>query len=278
VLFAKQIKAVLFAPVPVAIAFVVGGLIILWVERRARLGGIQVRIDDIDAITWVDALKLGLAQAAALIPGTSRSGATIIGAMMFGYMVSTIGSMVATLDKEAAIKEDRMDAVKEWMASRNIQQKLFVRVRNYYQHYYTKKSAFNEDEILASLTPSLRNECTAVLLRETLGIFPLLAVLGVDFQRAVYPHLKPVMHAHQDVIYARGEKAEDIYFLRNGTVDVLAGGFGTEVLYRINHGQHFGEEVLQTSGNRMLFDARAVHFSHLLYVHKQASHMASDCL
>ena len=85
VLFAKQIKAVLFAPVPVAIAFVVGGLIILWVERRARMGGIQVRIDDIDAITWVDALKLGLAQAAALIPGTSRSGATIIGSMLFGF-------------------------------------------------------------------------------------------------------------------------------------------------------------------------------------------------
>ena len=84
VLFAKHIKAVLFAPVPVAIAFVVGGLIILWVERRVRLGGIPARIDDIDAMTWVDALKLGLAQAVALIPGTSRSGATIIGGMLFG--------------------------------------------------------------------------------------------------------------------------------------------------------------------------------------------------
>ena len=84
VLFAKHIKSVLFAPVPVAIAFVVGGLIILWVERRVRLGGIPARIDDIDAMTWVDALKLGLAQAVALIPGTSRSGATIIGGMLFG--------------------------------------------------------------------------------------------------------------------------------------------------------------------------------------------------
>jgi len=84
VLFAKKIKSVLFAPVPVAIAFVVGGLIILWVERRARLGGMRARIDDIDAMTRVDALKLGLAQAAALIPGTSRSGATIIGGMLFG--------------------------------------------------------------------------------------------------------------------------------------------------------------------------------------------------
>jgi undecaprenyl-diphosphatase len=84
VLFAKKIKAVLFAPVPVAIAFVVGGLVILWVERRVRLGGMQARIDDIDAMTRLDALKLGLAQAAALIPGTSRSGATIIGGMLFG--------------------------------------------------------------------------------------------------------------------------------------------------------------------------------------------------
>jgi undecaprenyl-diphosphatase len=84
VLFAKHIKAVLFAPVPVAIAFVVGGLIILWVERRVRLGGMKPRIDDIEAMTRVDALKLGLAQAVALIPGTSRSGATIIGGMLFG--------------------------------------------------------------------------------------------------------------------------------------------------------------------------------------------------
>jgi undecaprenyl-diphosphatase len=84
VLFSKHIKAVLFAPIPVAIAFVVGGVVILWVERRVRLGGMKPRIDDIDALTRLDALKLGLAQAVALIPGTSRSGATIIGGMLFG--------------------------------------------------------------------------------------------------------------------------------------------------------------------------------------------------
>lgn len=52
----------------------------------------------------------------------------------------------------------------------------------------------------------------------------------------------------------------------------------SELPLYLSDGEHFGEEVLQTSGNRMLFDARAVHYSHLLYVHKQASHMASDCL
>lgn len=80
VLFGKLIKAQLFAPVPVACAFIVGGLIILWVERREQ----SPRIESVDAMTWRDALKVGFAQAFALIPGTSRSGATIIGGMLFG--------------------------------------------------------------------------------------------------------------------------------------------------------------------------------------------------
>ena len=83
-LCASYIKEVLFAPVPVAIAFVVGALVILWAERRQRLHPASVRVDDVDAMTPLDALKVGIAQAFALIPGTSRSGATIIGGMLFG--------------------------------------------------------------------------------------------------------------------------------------------------------------------------------------------------
>jgi undecaprenyl-diphosphatase len=83
-LFSRLIKASLFAPVPVAMAFVAGAFIILWAERRQRLNPDTIRIDDIDAMRWTDALKVGCAQALALIPGTSRSGATIIGGMLFG--------------------------------------------------------------------------------------------------------------------------------------------------------------------------------------------------
>jgi undecaprenyl-diphosphatase len=79
-LFGGLIKAHLFRPVPVALAFIVGAFIILWVERRSR----NVRIESVDDMTWRDALKVGFAQCFALIPGTSRSGATIIGAMLFG--------------------------------------------------------------------------------------------------------------------------------------------------------------------------------------------------
>ena len=79
-LFHRAVKTYLFKPIPVALAFVIGGLIILLVERRHR----QPRVDSVDAMTWLDALKVGCTQAFALIPGTSRSGATIIGGLLFG--------------------------------------------------------------------------------------------------------------------------------------------------------------------------------------------------
>jgi undecaprenyl-diphosphatase len=78
--FGDAIKAALFKPVPVAIALVVGGVIILWAERRKHIE----RIQDVDQLTAADALKLGAFQALALIPGTSRSGATIIGGLLCG--------------------------------------------------------------------------------------------------------------------------------------------------------------------------------------------------
>jgi len=82
--FGGAIKARLFAPVPVAGAFIAGALIILWAERRQRARPDRVRIRSVDELRWADALKIGFAQAFALIPGTSRSGATIIGGMLFG--------------------------------------------------------------------------------------------------------------------------------------------------------------------------------------------------
>jgi undecaprenyl-diphosphatase len=78
--FSKYIKSYLFHAVPVALAFIVGGVIILLVERRPR----PARVDTTREMTAIDALKVGVAQCFALIPGTSRSGATIIGGMLFG--------------------------------------------------------------------------------------------------------------------------------------------------------------------------------------------------
>lgn len=84
-LFEKSIKAALFSPVPVAFALVAGGVVILWAEARQRTrGDTAARVLSVDDLSPLDALKVGLAQCFALIPGMSRSGSTIIGGMLFG--------------------------------------------------------------------------------------------------------------------------------------------------------------------------------------------------
>lgn len=79
-LFGKHIKAALFKPLPVALAFIVGAFVIIWAEKREH----TIRVEEVDDLSMLDAFKLGIAQAFALIPGTSRSGSTIIGGLLFG--------------------------------------------------------------------------------------------------------------------------------------------------------------------------------------------------
>jgi undecaprenyl-diphosphatase len=80
-LFGKAIKEHLFTPVVVASTFIVGALVILWAEKRPQSAA---RVQSVDDMTPLDALKVGLVQCLAMIPGTSRSGATIIGGMLLG--------------------------------------------------------------------------------------------------------------------------------------------------------------------------------------------------
>jgi undecaprenyl-diphosphatase len=109
----KAIKAHLFTPGVVAGAFIVGALIILWVEKTQP---VKVRIESVDDMSPLDALKVGFAQCFGMIPGTSRSGATIIGGMLFGLsrkaatefsfflaIPTLIGAGVYSLYKERAL-------------------------------------------------------------------------------------------------------------------------------------------------------------------------------
>lgn len=111
-LFGKHIKAALFNPITVAITSIVGALFILWAEKRKH----SVTVETADDLSWKDALKVGFAQALALIPGTSRSGATIIGGLFFGLsrkaateftfflaMPTLIGATIYELYKERAL-------------------------------------------------------------------------------------------------------------------------------------------------------------------------------
>ncbi|PWY48861.1 MULTISPECIES: undecaprenyl-diphosphate phosphatase [Pseudomonas] len=85
VIFADLIHEYLFNPITVATALVVGGLVMLWAERRQH----EIHANNVDEISWKDALKVGFAQCLAMIPGTSRSGSTIIGGLLFGLSRKT---------------------------------------------------------------------------------------------------------------------------------------------------------------------------------------------
>ncbi len=115
-LFSKKIKQYLFSPVPVALAFIIGGIVILWVERKQGGPTAEGKVNAVEDMSAADALKIGLAQAFALIPGTSRSGATIIGGMIFGLsrkaatefsfflaIPTLLGATVYSLYKERAL-------------------------------------------------------------------------------------------------------------------------------------------------------------------------------
>jgi undecaprenyl-diphosphatase len=115
-LFGKAIKAHLFTPVVVATTFIIGGFIILWAERLQKKASTHVRVTDVDDMTAMDAVKVGLVQCLAMIPGTSRSGATIIGGMLLGLsrkaatdfsfflaMPTLIGAGAYSLYKERAM-------------------------------------------------------------------------------------------------------------------------------------------------------------------------------
>ena len=115
-LFGKAIKANLFTPTVVASTFILGGFIILWAEARHKNKPSATRVHDVDAMTVADAIKVGLVQCLAMIPGTSRSGATIIGGMLLGMsrkaatdfsfflaMPTLIGAGVYSLYKERAL-------------------------------------------------------------------------------------------------------------------------------------------------------------------------------
>ena len=112
-LFGKYVKAHLFTPLVVASTFILGGFVILWAEQRAPG---HVRVEHVDDMTPWDALKVGLVQCLALVPGTSRSGATIIGGMLLGLsrraatdfsfflaMPTLIGAGIYSLYKERAL-------------------------------------------------------------------------------------------------------------------------------------------------------------------------------
>ncbi len=178
--------------------------------------------------------------------------ALLTGALVFGYMLSSIGSLVQAIDRQSALVEEKMDGIKEYMVFRKLPRDLTVRMRKYYEYYYSRKTAFDEAEILGGLSMGLRIEVVSAVMESTIGRIPLFTEhIDKSFQLELFPMLQPCAAAPGDVIFLKGDPSDSLYFLLKGEVDVLS-GFEGRVLYRIRvegkgpdaHGVHFGESVL----------------------------------
>ena len=173
--------------------------------------------------------------------------ALLLGALVFGYMLSSIGSLVAAIDRQAALSEEKMDEVKEYMRWRKLPRDLVIRMRRYYTYYYSRKTAFDEEAILGGLTPALRFEVVKHSLKESIGKIPLFEkTLEPTFQLEVFPLFKPVSASMREVIFYKGDLPDGLFFLVKGSIEVIS-GYDGRVLYRVRQGQHFGETVLTGS-------------------------------
>ena len=148
--------------------------------------------------------------------------ALIVGSLVFGLIVGEIGSLMSALDRQAALVDERMDAVKEYLAWRQIPRDLCIRIRRYYEHYYTQQAVFDESIILGGLNPTLHQELVNVVLKKTLGRAPVIDMLSPEFQLAIFPLLKPLSTNPEEILYNKGNAANELLFLLDGEVDVMS--------------------------------------------------------
>ena len=160
-------------------------------------------------------------------------------------------SHILGLRMQAALLEEKTDAVKEYIAWRKLPRELSLRIKKHFSFFYTRRAAFDEVELLNGLSPSLRSEVTRFVLKETLGRIPLFSQqLDPDFQLEVFPLLKPVSYekarcnpssfaliitlslaaplmpgalAQQgEIVMRRGEPSRDLLFLLTGAIHFLS--------------------------------------------------------
>ena len=148
--------------------------------------------------------------------------AVITGALCFAYIVGDIGALIVSMDKQAAVQEEKIGALKEYLAWRGVPRELSLRTRRYYEHYYRHKDIFDEAEILDNLNPRLNQEIVTFILKDTLGKLPLFKTLSRDFQIKCFPKLRPGRFKPGEIIFNRGEVPDDLYFLVRGEVEITS--------------------------------------------------------
>ena len=174
---------------------------------------------------------------------------SLLNRLLFAYIVGQISALLSALDRQAAIVQDKLDAVKEYLYWRKAPSSLAIRIKRYYENYYEKTCVFDERTILKGLTPSLRGELVSSVCEGTLGRHVLFAKLSPSFQVHIFPLMKPLSFDRGDVIFTQGSPSTEMLFLLDGTVHLLSDVDGKTPRFRITTDE---ETFLEPSGAALL--------------------------
>ena len=167
----------------------------------------------------------------------------LLNRLLFAYIVD---QLLSALDRQAAIVQDKLDAVKEYLYWRKAPSSLAIRIKRYYENYYEKTCVFDERTILGA-HPVVPGELVSSVCEGTLGRHVLFAKLA-SFQVHIFPLMKPLSFDRGDVIFTQGPSTE-MLFLLDGTVHLLSDVDGKTPRFRITTDE---ETFLELSGAALL--------------------------
>ena len=170
-------------------------------------------------------------------------GSLLIGALVFGYLLSSVGSMMSNLDNRANMVELKLDMTQEVIRHTNLPPALASRIRSYTEFYYSRQSVYDVKEVLGHLTPALERQVKECLLNTSVNMTPLLRVYALPFKLDVMAKLRPVMFEVGEVMLDKGDRTDDLLFLIKGEIRALSSD--KSELYSISDcGRFVGEHVL----------------------------------
>ena len=166
---------------------------------------------------------------------------SFLGATLFGYIIGHMSSLVSALNRSSSAFNEKMDEIDAYLRHRSVPQPLAIKIRKYFKYYITRKSLFDEKQILDDLSSYLRRELTKFLVQDTVRAVHLFN--GIDdpvFLSSICTTLRPLSAAAEDIIFQEGAPAGEMFFLVSGAVEIIGGDDGF-VFETRGSGQSFGE-------------------------------------
>ena len=146
----------------------------------------------------------------------------IVGAAFFGVMVANISGLLETLNARSNAFRRKMETVKAYMKDRKLPKTLQSRIRGYYVYYFSQKSLFNEEEVLGSLSTTLRNELVAHTNSRVIDRVHFFKNQDPSLTTALLTRMKPLFRITDEVLGVEGDIAKEMFFLVHGVVEMLA--------------------------------------------------------